>query len=144
MDDAKSEIGRLIEIAKRSWPYPPGITPQRLDNAKFAPKLTPLKQEVLGDTGKMLWVLMGMIAMVLLIACANVANLVLVRTEGAPTGIERAGGNRGKLVARRDRVADGVCRAYLGGRFGWSGNGVRIVALDLGNCWKYSSAVAGD
>jgi predicted permease len=35
-----------------------------------------------GDIGKVLWVLMGSIAMVLLIACANVANLLLVRVDG--------------------------------------------------------------
>ena len=44
--------------------------------------MRPLKQDVVGDVGKVLWVLMGSIAMVLLIACANVANLLLVRVEG--------------------------------------------------------------
>ena len=36
----------------------------------------------MGDVGNVLWVLMGSIVMVLLVACANVANLLLVRVEG--------------------------------------------------------------
>jgi hypothetical protein len=39
--------------------------------------LRPLKQDVVGDVGNVLWVLMGSIVMVLLVACANVANLLL-------------------------------------------------------------------
>src|SRR6202012_5419059 len=46
------------------------------------PALRPLKEEVIGSLGKILWILMGSIGVVLLIACANVANLLLVRAEG--------------------------------------------------------------
>jgi predicted permease len=82
MEQAASDVRRLIGIAKESWPTPPGVSRQMLENARFGPRLTPLKQDVVGDVGKTLWVLMGTIGMVLLIACANVANLLMVRTEG--------------------------------------------------------------
>jgi hypothetical protein len=40
------------------------------------PALRPLKQDVVGSTGNLLWVLVGTIGFVLLIACANVVNLM--------------------------------------------------------------------
>src|SRR4029079_11142188 len=50
--------------------------------AGLAPRLRPFKQDLVGDIGNVLWVLMGTIVLVLLIACAKVANLLLVRVEG--------------------------------------------------------------
>lgn len=50
--------------------------------AKVAPRLRPLKARLVGDLGKTLTVLMGAAALLLLVACANVANLFLVRADG--------------------------------------------------------------
>ena len=82
MEQASNDVRRLIEIAKDSWPLPTGMSRRQLELAGLGPKLAPLKQDVVGDAGKTLWILMATIGMVLLIACANVASLLLVRTEG--------------------------------------------------------------
>jgi hypothetical protein len=81
MEQASADMARLIPIANRSFPAPTASA-QHLRKGPHRPNLRPLKQDVVGDVGKVLWVLMGSIAMVLLVACANVANLLLVRVEG--------------------------------------------------------------
>jgi len=82
MQQASTDMARLLPITFRSFPAPDGFSPALFEKAHISPNLRPLKQDVVGDVGKVLWVLMGSIAMVLLVACANVANLLLVRVEG--------------------------------------------------------------
>ena len=82
LEQANADMARLLPIAIRSFPPPEGFSVKLFDQAKIAPNLKTLKKVVVGDVGKTLWVLMGSIGMVMLIACANVANLLLVRVEG--------------------------------------------------------------
>jgi predicted permease len=82
MQQASADMARLIPITLRSFPPPDGFSITLFEKAHITPDLHPLKQDVVGDIGKLLWILMGSIAMVLLVACANVANLLLVRVEG--------------------------------------------------------------
>jgi len=79
---ASADIARLMPIVSASFPPPPGFSIKIFEQARLAPILHPLKQDVVGDIGNVLWVLMGTIGIVLLIACANIANLLLVRAEG--------------------------------------------------------------
>ena len=79
---ANADFARLIPVVFRSFPAPEGFGLKLFEDARMSPSIRPLKQDVVGDIGGVLWLLMGSIAMVLLIACANVANLLLVRMEG--------------------------------------------------------------
>jgi len=79
---ANADIQRLIPTVWGSFPAPLGFSINLFQTARMGAKVRPLRQDVVGDVSTLLWVLMGSIGVVLLIACANVANLLLVRAEG--------------------------------------------------------------
>jgi predicted permease len=81
LEQASADVARLLPITLASFPAPEGFSIKLFEDAHIGPNLHPLKQDVVGDVGSVLWVLMGSIILVLLIACANVANLMLVRVE---------------------------------------------------------------
>jgi predicted permease len=78
---ANADITRMIPIWMDSWSNGHGTDPHFYLNWKITPNLRPLKQQVIGEVGSALWVIMGTLGIVMLITCANVANLLLVRTE---------------------------------------------------------------
>jgi predicted permease len=79
---ANADVARMIPLAVQRFPMAPGFTKQMFDEVKLGPNVRPLAQDVIGDVGNMLWILLGTVGIILLIACANVANLFLVRAEG--------------------------------------------------------------
>jgi predicted permease len=101
LDQAITDVARMLPIVNRTFPAPPGFSVKMFEDAKIGPNIKPLRERVVGDVGNLLWVLMGSIGLVLLIACANVANLVLVRVEGRRQELAI----RAALGARWSRIA---------------------------------------
>ena len=119
MAQASADVARMIPISIRSFPAPEGFSVSLFEKAQFGPNLRPLKQDVVGDIGNVLWVLMGSIAVVLLIACANVANLLLVRVEGRrqELAVRAALGAGWKRIAG-DLLFESVILGLLGSALG--------------------------
>jgi predicted permease len=119
IEQATADVERLIPIALNRFPPFQGYSLKMFEEAKLQPNLRLLKAEVIGDVGSVLWVLMGTIGLVLLIACANVANLLLVRAEGRQQELAvRAalGASRGRIAY--ELLAESVILGLAGGAAG--------------------------
>jgi predicted permease len=79
--EASVDVARMLDIVgRRFFPSPAGL--KGWSQAQMGPKLQSLKQAAIGDVGKNLWIVMAGVGLLLVIACANLANLLLVRAEG--------------------------------------------------------------
>jgi predicted permease len=129
ISQANADISRLIGVWMDSWTNGPGTNPHFYETWKITPAFRPLKQEVIGSVASVLWVVMGTIGMVMLIACTNVANLLLVRAEARRQELEvRAalGAGRGRIA--RELLLESVLLGLIGGI---AGIGVASAGLRL-------------
>ena len=127
LQQANADVRRMLPI----WITQYGTSGPVLRAARFEPSLRPAKEDVIGDVGSVLWMLMGTIGIVLLIACANVANLLLVRAESRHQELAiRAALGAGWGRIAHQLLVESVTLGVLGGALGlaFAYGGLQILA----------------
>src|SRR5215470_17604913 len=85
LEQANTDVARMLPMITATFPMPVGLSMKMVEDAHIGPNLRPLKRDVVGDIGNVLWVLMASIGLVLLIACASIAKDILL--ESAVLGL---------------------------------------------------------
>ena len=120
---ANQDLSRLLG----TWGDTEGVRPM-IDRLRIEPNLRPLKRDVVGNVSAVLQTLMGALGLVLLLVCANVANLVLVRARSRRQEFavrSALGAGQGRIA--RELLVESLTLAVLGGALG--------VALAYGGIW---------
>jgi len=118
-EEARADVERMLPIWLDAWPLVPGggLTKEAITNWRITPVVRPLKDDLVGSIASTLWVLMAAIGAVLLVACANIANLMLVRADARTEefGMRAALGASPARIARELLVESLVLGAAGGG-----------------------------
>ncbi|HMB54757.1 MAG TPA: ABC transporter permease [Thermoanaerobaculia bacterium] len=117
VESARAELSGLLP--RMAEEYGDNLSAGMIRDSGMTTLVKPLRDEVVGDVGNVLWVLLGTVGMILLIACANVANLFLVRAEGRQREMAvrtALGAGRGQLAT--GFLAESVALGLAGGVVG--------------------------
>ena len=137
IEQANADVARIVGLLPDRFPMPGGFTRQMFDDVKIGSNVRPLAMAVIGGVGRVLWVLLATVGLVLLIACANVANLFLVRAEGRQQeiAIQAALGAGTRRIAG-GLLAESLALSLLGGvaglGFAYGGTGLLVANAPAG------------
>ena len=106
VEGARAELSAIAEKLAREYPD---------SNAGWGLTARPLREELLGDLTSILWVLSGAVFLVLLIACANIANVLVARSTAASRefAVRAALGARSSDLCKRS-LAESLILGVLG------------------------------
>jgi predicted permease len=117
--DRAALVAQLEPLAHRVQQRLGGPAPYVRIMERHRPVVKPLREHLVGNVSTALWILLGTVGIVFLIACANVASLFTVRAENRrrELAVRRAlGARRGDLV--RSQVTEALLLAAMGGAAG--------------------------
>ena len=110
VEQGRADLNRVMQDLAATYPE---------SNKGNGSTVTPLKQRVVGDISRILWMLLGAVGFVLLIACLNVGNLMLARASGRTRefAIRAALGARWWRLVRQC-LTESILLAVVGGALG--------------------------
>jgi predicted permease len=116
---ANADLARLLPVWMDTWSNGPNSNGRWYENWRIRPTIRPLKQQVIGNVSDVLWIVMGTIALVMFMACANVTNLLLVRAEARQRELAlRAALGAGVARIVRGLLVESVMLGLMGGALG--------------------------
>jgi len=114
---AQADMQRILPHVPEA--FPGRLTVSAISATHMQAIVRPLRDVIIGDVGRTLWIVLGAVGVLLAIACANVSNLFLARAESRhrELGVRRAlGASRMSLLA--DFVSEAAIVALVGGLVG--------------------------